>query len=455
MSQTIRLNKGFDINLIGKADNTVKELDPSVTFAIKPSDFHGLYRPKLLVKVGDNVQAGTPLFHERSDERILYTAPVSGEIIEIVRGEKRKILAVLILADKEIESKKFQAYSPSNIKGIKKQEAKDQLLASGAWINIIQRPYGCVADPDDIPKSIFISTFDSAPLAPDYSFVLKGQETYFQTGVDILKKFTSGLVHVNINKGLSLATFYSRTENAQFNYFLGKHPMGNVGIQIHHIDPICKGEVVWTIHPIGVAQIGKLFLEGFYDTSKLVAMTGSQLKEPAYIKTYPGANIEKLLTNNTKEGEMRFISGNVLTGENVEKNGYMGYYHSQITVIPEGNKEEFLGWIKPSVNKLSFYRAFGILSFLKNKKKGYEVDTNEHGEHRNFVISGAFEKVLPMDILPTYLFKAILAQDYDEMEALGIYELIEEDVALCEFIDVSKNPLQEILREGIEFIKQG
>lgn len=454
MSQTIKLKKGFDINLAGKAENKTIELTQPETFALKPTDFSGLSRPKMVVKEGDNVKAGSPLFFERNVEDILYTSPVSGEVVEIKRGEKRKVLEVKILADKEIEFEKFKNYSVSEISGISKEDALAQLKKSGGWTHIIQRPYGVVANPDDTPKSIFISAFDSSPLAPDYDYVLQGQEQNFQAGIDILKKFTAGTIHLNVDGKAEVSQLFSQVKNVQLNTISGPHPAGNVGVQIHHLDPIGKGDVVWTVNPVAVAQIGKLFLEGIFDTSRLVALTGSQMKERGYAKMYAGACLNKL-SDHVEGTDNRFISGNVLTGEGVGADGYLGYYHNQVTVIPEGKYEEFMGWILPTTNKLSFHRAFGMLTFLNGKSKEFKVDTNTHGEERNFVVTGAFEDVMPMDILPTYLFKAIMAEDYDDMEALGIYEVIEEDVALCEFIDVSKNPLQEILREGIQLIKEG
>lgn len=454
MSQTIKLKKGFDINLAGKAEKKIIEVTQPETYALKPTDFVGVNRSKLLVKEGDNVKAGSPIFFERNAEDILYTSPVSGEIVEINRGDKRKVLEVKILADKEIEFENFKKYATSEMSGLSKEDALEQLKKSGAWANIIQRPYGCVANPQDTPKSIFISSFDSSPLAPDYSFVLNGQEQYFQAGIDVLKKLTSGAVHVNVDGKAEVSQLFSKVKNAQTNTIIGSHPAGNVGVQIHHLDPISKGDIVWTVNPVGVTQIGKLFLEGIYDTSRLVALTGAQIQERGYAKMYAGACLNKL-SEMVQGNDNRYISGNVLSGESIGKDGYLGYYHNQITVIPEGKEEEFLGWIKPSKNKLSFHKAFGMLTFLNGKDKEFEVNTNTYGEERNFVVTGTFEEVMPMDILPTYLFKAIMAEDYDDMEALGIYEVIEEDVALCEFVDVSKNPLQEVLREGIELIKEG
>lgn len=450
----IKLKKGFDLNLIGKADKKIKEITQPDTFALKPTDFMGVGRPKLVVKEGDNVKAGSPIFYERGMDEILYTSPVSGEVIEIKRGEKRKVLEVKILADKKIEFKEFKKYPISELVDLSKEAILDQLKRSGCWSQIIQRPYGIIANPNNDPKSIFISCFDTNPLAPDYEFLLKAEDQNFQAGINVLKRLTSGTVHLNICKKEEISQIFPQVSGVQQNLISGPHPAGNVGIQIHHIDPINKGEIVWTVTPLGVVQIGKLFLEGKYDTSRLIALTGEKVIAPTYVKTYSGACLNKLLVDNVAGESNRYISGNVLTGESVGFDGYLGHYHNQVSVIPEGNQEEFLGWIKPSTRKLSFHRAFGLFSFL-NGKKEYHVTTNTYGEPRNFVVTGSFEDVLPMDILPMYLFKAIMAEDYDDMEALGIYELIEEDVALCEFVDVSKNPLQEILREGIDLMKKG
>ena len=453
MSKFVKLKKGFDIRLVGKADKKVVPVAPSETYVLKPTDFVGLQSPKLLVHEGDKVKAGTPLLFDRKNEEVLYTSPVSGEVIEINRGEKRKLLSVKILADKSIDYVEFPKYSNTDIGTISREDIVSNLLKSGAWINIIQRPYGIIANPQDTPKSIFISTFDTHPLAPDTEFLLKGKEQHFQTGVNILKKLTSGIVHLGVDANAEASSFFANVKDAQINKISGPHPAGNVGVQIHHIDPVNKGDVVWTVGPWAVAHIGKLFSEGKYDVSKVVALVGSEIKNPQYYEVISGASIGKLIEQNLKSENVRFISGNVLTGERIEKDGYLGHYHNMITVIPEGNYYEMLGWIKPTA-RLSFHRAFGLLSFL-NPKKEYVMDTNTRGEERAFVLTGTFEKVLPMDIYPTHLLKAILAQDYDEMEALGIYEVIEEDMALCEFVDVSKHDVQAILRDGLTLIEEG
>ncbi len=452
MSQTIKLKKGFNINLAGKPQNKILDIEQPETFALKPTDFIGISRPKLLIHEGDNVKAGSPLLFDKTTEGVMYTSPVSGEVVEIKRGEKRKLLEIKILADKKIEYEKFKKYSVSDLTNLSREDTSEQLQKSGLWPQLIQRPYGVVANPEDTPKSVFISGFDTHPNAADINLLVEGEEQNFQAGIDVLKKFTSGEVHLSVDGKGEISQVFSHAKNLILHKVTGPHPAGNVGTQIHHIDPINKGDVLWTIDPVGVVQIGRLFLEGIYDASKLVAITGSEIREPQYIKSISGMCVNKVVAAQMDGSNNRIVSGNVLTGESIGKDGYLGYYHHQISVIPEGDEEEFLGWILPTAKKLSFHRAFG-LPLLRSSSKEFVVDTNTHGEQRNFVMTGAFEQVMPMDILPTYLFKAILAEDYDEMEALGIYELIEEDVALCEFIDVSKNDLQGILREGIELIR--
>lgn len=452
MSKLVKLKKGFDIRLAGKAEKQIHDFAAVKTFAIKPTDFLGVQRPKVLVKEGDTVKAGTPILFDKKMEKVQVTAPVSGEVVEIKRGEKRKLLEIKILADSVIEFEEFEKYSESDIKAASREKLIDHIAKSGVWPQLIQRPFGIVANPDDEPKSIFISGFDSHPLAPDYGILLKGQERAFQVGIDILKKLTPGKVYLGLNADKETPGLFSNLQNIEINKFSGPHPAGNVGVQIHHIDPVGKGDIVWTINPYGVAQIGKLFLKGIYDASKVIAITGSEAKKACYVQTYLGACVDSFVEGNTKIDNVRVISGNVLTGQKINKDGYIGYYDHQITIIPEGNYYEFLGWMKPTANKLSYHRALGLFSFLFPKKE-FVLDTNVRGEERAFVSTGVFESVTPMDIYPVYLLKAIMAEDYDDMEGLGIYEVIEEDLALCEFVDVSKHPVQEMVRKGIELIQ--
>ena len=454
MSKTIKLKKGFDINLAGKAENKISDAKNPETFAIKPTDFPNITRPKLLVEEGDKVKAGTPILYDKMSDTVMHCSPVSGEIVEIKRGEKRKLLEIKILADAEISYEEHKSYSISDLNNLDKEEAKTQMLKGGVWPHIIQRPYGIIANPEDKPKAIFISAFDTNPLAPDYNVSLKGDDEAFKAGLAVLKRLTEGKVHLNISADQETPDMFAKAEGVEINKFSGKHPAGNVGVQIHHLDPMNKGEVAWTVKPYGVAQIGKLFLTGKYDASKIIALTGSEVKNPQYYKTIAGCSIKNMIQDNIASDHVRYISGNVLTGERIDEDGYVGFYDAQVTVVPEGDFEELLGWIKPTTEKLSFHRAIGLLSFM-NKNKEYVLNTNTNGEERAFVMTGEFEKVLPMDVLPTYLFKAIMAEDFDEMEALGIFEVIEEDIALCEFIDVSKHDLQSLLRKGINLMING
>ena len=455
MSKIVKLKKGFDINLAGKAEKKIAASPQPETFALKPTDFVGMKRPKLLVAEGDNVLAGTPVMYDKMQEDVMFCSPVSGEIVEVKRGAKRKILEVKILADKEIEYESFDSYTISDLASLSREEAKAQMLKGGVWPNIIQRPFGVVANENDTPKSIFVSTFDTHPLAADLAFTLSNDAEAFKIGIAVLNKFTEGTVHINHNPGAEVSSVFSGAENAQHNKVSGPHPAGNVGVQIHHIDPVNKGEVVWTVSPYGVAQIGKLFKDGRYDASKLVALAGSEVSKPQYYHTYTGACINKMVDGNLKQDHVRYISGNALTGERIEANGYLGFYANLLSVLPEGDHADFLGWIMPKKDVLSFHRAWGLFSFLNGKDKEYRLDTNTNGEERAFVQTGTFEQVVPMDIYPTYLIKAIMSEDFDNMEGLGIYEVVEEDLALCEYVDVSKHDIQQIVREGLELMQNG
>ncbi|MCS6967398.1 MAG: Na(+)-translocating NADH-quinone reductase subunit A [Cytophagales bacterium] len=456
MSKVIKLKKGFDINLAGKAALQLTEHHPE-TVAIKFDDFPGMYRPKIVVKEGDTVKAGSALFFDKAMEDVIYASPVSGEVIAVHRGEKRKPIEIVILCDRTIQYQEHRKFTISEIANLSAEDALTHMVGSGVWVQVIQRPFGIVANPHLAPRDIFISTFDTSPLAPDYEFIFKGQEQYFQVGIEILRKVGKCDIHLGINAAAEVSKVFGSVNNVRIHKFMGPHPAGNVGVQIHHIAPINKGDIVWTLHPYGVIQIGKLFLEGRYDASKIIAVAGSEVKQPQYYKTFTGANISKLVANNLKSQHVRFISGNVLTGCKIEANGHLGFYDHLLTVIPEGDKPRFFlteGWLAPVTNRLSFHRAFGLLSFLNSKTKEYVLDTSTNGEERAFVMTGAFEQVVPMDILPLHLIKAILANDYDGMEALGIYEVIEEDLALCEFIDVSKQPIQQIIRQGINMMRE-
>lgn len=446
MGQNIKIKRGLDINLEGTPSSDVHSVDSPATFAIKPTDVKGLV-PKMNVKQGDEVKAGDCLFTDKKNERICFTAPVSGEIAEIVRGDRRAILAVKILADSTVS---FTSFNTAGYISKTADELKELLLTSGLWPFIVQRPFGVLADPSVTPKAIHVSGFDSAPLAADLSITLKGEEANIAAGFEVLKKLTSGKVHLNTHTSKD-SSVYGSVSGVERNTFSGPHPSGLVGVQINKIDPINKGEVVWTIKPQHVAFIGKFFETGNVDLEQTIAIAGSEVTKPAYYKTRLGANISGLLANNLSSDNVRVISGNVLTGTKIAKDGYLGLYDTQISVIPEGDHYELLGWLFPSYPRPTISSTLPISKFLK---KTFKANTNPHGEHRAFVVTGQYEKVMPMDIMPQQLIKSIMAKDLEQMENLGIYEVIEEDMALCEFVCTSKIDVQRVLSEGLELMAE-
>ena len=447
MSKDIRLKKGLKINLQGEADKVYASVPQSEFFCLKPTDFHGL-TPKLMVKEGDKVQAGSCLFFDKYNDKIRFASPVSGTVEAVVRGAKRKILEIHLKADSEIVYEKFPvADSVAN-----REEIIDTLLKSGVWPFIRQKPFDVIANPSDKPKAIFISSFNTAPLSPDNDFVVHGLDNEFQKGIDILTKLTDGLVHFNVDGNTNPSKVFTSCKGVTLNKISGVHPAGNVGVQIHHIDPINKGEVVWYLYPQDVLTIARLFTDGKYDVSRIVALTGPQVEKPRYYRMISGASIKNMLDENSIVGENnRFISGNVLTGDQIDAEGYLGFYDSQITVLEEGNEQSFLGWLSPNLDKFSMSKSY--FSWLFPSRK-YALNTNYNGEERAYVVTGQYEKVLPMDIYPMQLIKACLIEDIDQMEQLGIYEISPEDVALCEFVCTSKMEVQSIIREGLDLIKK-
>ena len=446
MSINVRISKGKNISIEGSAQKILKEISSDL-YALKPIDFH-LLTPKLSVKVGDKILAGDPLVYDKDNDSIKYCSPVSGVVKEIQRGAKRKLLQIIVKSDKKIKYKKFNV---SNHQKMDSENIKKLMMESGLWPLLKKRPFSIVADPNEIPKSIFISCFDSSPLAPDYNFILSEQKDLFQAGLDIVNKLTDGILHLNVDGARNDNDFFEQFSGCQVNKFFGPHPSGNVGVQIHHIDPINKGDVVWTLSPQSVISIGRFFSKGIFDMSKIIALTGSQIKDRKYFKIIQGLTISSMVKNNLKKGEKRYISGSILNGRKIEKDGFVGFYDDQITVIPEGNYYQFFGWALPGFHKYSFSRLF--FSWL-NEKKEYVLDSNMNGEERAFVVSGQYEDLFPMDIYPVHLIKAIMAEDIELMEKLGIYEVDPEDFALCEFACTSKIPVQDIVRNGLDLIKK-
>lgn len=445
MSKLIKIKKGLDIKLTGKAPKEFHDHGKAVQTALKPTDFEGL-TPKLTIKEGDRVKAGSPLFVDKYRPEINFVSPVSGTVREIIRGERRRLLEVVVSAD---ESMEFEQFEKLDLQYAGKDKIKEYLLKSGLWPMIIQRPYAIIANPADSPKSIFISGFSSAPLGPDYEFILKDQMADFQTGVDLLGKLTNGKVYLSLHVEKNLDGQLKNTRNVDIYEFSGPHPSGNVGVQINKISPVNKGDIVWCVNPQDVAIIGRVFNKGVYDAGKIIALTGSELKKTGYQRIISGSQVLPLLENNLKEGDLRIISGNVLSGEHINLSSYLGFYDNQLTVIPEGNKAEFMGWGLPGFKKYSMSRTF--FSWLRPNKE-YRLDSNMHGGHRPFVVTGELEKVFPMDIYPMQLLKAIIIEDIDLMEQLGIYEVAEEDFALCEFVNTSKLEIQQIVRKGLNLM---
>ncbi|KGE89367.1 Na(+)-translocating NADH-quinone reductase subunit A [Phaeodactylibacter xiamenensis] len=445
------LRRGHDIALEGEAELKLDESVQAMTFAVQPTNFLGISPiPKMVVEEGAEVKAGDHLFFDKNRPEMKWVAPVSGEVIAIERGAKRAITAVTILADKEQQYRELSAFDLDNSN---RDQLVEYLLDAGAWTLFRQRPFNVVADYNEVPRDIYISTFDTAPLAPNLDFIVEGQEAAFQKGLDVLAKLTSGSVYLGLNAGGDTAPAKAFTEarGVKQRWFHGKHPAGNVGVQIHHTKPISLSAKVWTLGVQEVLTLGKIFTEQRYNAERVVALTGAELKKPLYVKTKVGAKIEDLLKDNLANDHVRFISGDVLSGKRKELNGFLDFYDDQITVVEEGDDYALFGWLLPSFNTPSISTTFP--SALVPDMK-FKAETNTHGERRAFVVTGNYESVLPMDLYPQELMKSILIGDFEKMEGLGLPELVEEDVALCEFVCVSKQPVQQILRQGLDTMRE-
>ncbi|MBT8187016.1 MAG: Na(+)-translocating NADH-quinone reductase subunit A [Croceitalea sp.] len=447
MSKDIRIKKGLNINLVGAAEQSTTKAVSSNVYALNLQDFYGI-TPKMLVKEGAEVKAGEPIFFNKNNEEMQFVSPVSGELVEIVRGARRRILTLKILADKEQRyhtSKKIdlQKADPSAIRSL--------LLKSGCWPFIKQRPYDMVANADMVPKAIFISAYITAPLAADIDYILSGKEAELQAAVTALSKLTPGKVHVSV--GNTEKSPFANIEEIELHKVSGPHPAGLVGTQINIIDPINKGEIVWTIAPQDLVIMGEFLLTGKFNAERTIALAGSAVKSPKYYTTKIGAEISTFLyASGVNEENFRLINGDVLTGSKTSPDGYLGFYNNTVTAIPEGDDYEFFGWNKPVFDKISSTRALTFSWMQPNKK--YDLDTNTNGEHRAFVVTGRYEEVFPMDIYPLQLLKACMVKDLDEMEQLGLYEVAPEDFSLTEFICISKQPHQQIIREGLDLLYQ-
>ncbi len=445
MSKDIKIKKGLNIRLKGSATKTLTKAQRSRTFVIRPSDFH-LIAPKMVVKEGAKLLAGDVIFYSKTNEEIKFVSLVSGTLVAIERGARRLITALVVEADSQDSYKEFDIIDPD---AISLENLKEHLLSSGCWSFIKQRPYDIIADPNVKPKAIFISAYATAPLAADYDFVLLGKEKELQAAITALSKLTDGEVHIGV--GAKSNHVFSGLTNCIIHSVSGIHPAGNVGTQIGKIDPVNKGETVWTITPQDMVIIGTLLLTGKFNAERIIALAGSSVKSPKYYITKIGAEVSTFVQDaGLNEEHVRVISGNVLSGTKISLNGNLDYYSNTVTIIPEGDDYEFFGWAKPVFDKESITRSL-TFSWLTPKKE-YRLDTNTNGEHRAFVLTGNYEEVFPLDIFPMQILKACMVNDLDNMEQLGMYEVAPEDFALTEFVCVSKQPHQKIIRDGLDLM---
>lgn len=446
----ISMKKGHDIKLTGEA-STDNVIDAHAQhFAIKPINYRGIAPiPKVTVKVGDSVKAGQDIMFDKNSPEIKYCAPVSGELVEIRRGAKRAITDLIIKADSDVS---FVSHDAPDLASADRQQIVDFLLAAGGWVHINQRPFDVVPDPKVAPKNIFISTFDSAPNGADMNYIVSGNEAAFQKGLNALNRLTEGNVYLGLDgrKGHTSHSAFADADGVQKNYFSGKHPSGNVGVQIHHTAPINSGDVVWTLSVQDVIVLGRLFMTGMYDTRTKVAMTGGDIAN-GYVETFMGASVTELVTPLLSNDHVRIVSGDVLSGDVLPKDGFLNNDTNQISILREGDDYELFGWLLPLKPRPSVSPTFPTYLMPNHK---FEAETNTHGEGRAFVQTGGYENVLPMDIYPQHLMKAIMAGDFEAMEGLGILELSEEDLALCEFVCPSKTPIQSILRDGLDMMRE-
>ena len=440
MSKLIKLRKGLDVNLKGKAALETVSVKCPGEYALVPDDFTGM-KPKVVVNEGDTVLAGDALFVDKKHPEVKFVSPVSGTVTLVERGDRRKLLSVRVKSDGKQQSREF------DVKG----DIKAVLMESGMFAFFRQRPYDVVANPEDKPKAIFVSAFNSMPLSQDFSYVVKGQEEEFKAGIKAL----SAIAKVNL--GINVAqskTFLNDVPNCEVTVFDGPAPAGNVGVQLNHVNPINKGEVVWTIGAEEVIFVGRLMKTGRVDLTRTIAVAGSEVKKPAYATIKVGQKLDTLLQGQiSDEASLRIINGNVMTGIKTSKDGYLAAHATEVNVIPEGDHaDEFMGWIMPRFNTFSTHRSY--LSWLFGKKKEYVFDARVKGGERHMIMSGEYDKVFPMDIFAGYLIKAIITGDIDRQEALGIYEVAPEDFAIAEFVDSSKLELQRIVREGLDILRK-
>ena len=446
MANVIKLRKGLDVNLKGKAAKEQFQVKKPGVYALMPDDFTGV-KPKVVVKENDVVKVGDALFVDKNHPEVKFVSPVSGKVTMVERGDRRKVLSVRVEADAE---QQYVDFGKKSVAQMTADQVKETLLETGLFAFLKQRPYDVVPDPAVAPKAIFVSGFNSMPLAADFEYVLQGREADFQTGLDVLAKMAKTYLGVSAKQS---ATAMTAAKNVTVNVFDGPAPAGNVGVQVNHVDPVNKGETVWTLGAEEVIFVGHLFNTGKLDFTRVIAFAGSEVKKPAYCQMTVGQQLSTLVENRVAEGRtLRIVNGNVMTGVKTTKDGFLAAHATEVNVIPEGDDvHEMLGWIMPRFNDYSNSRAY--CSWLSGKKE-YALDARVKGGERHMIMSGEYDRVFPMDIFPEQLVKAIITGDIDRMEALGIYEVAPEDFALCEFVDSSKLEVQRIVREGLDMLRK-
>ena len=444
MSKDISIKAGANLNLKGLASTELEVAKISLDYALNPDDFFGLI-PRMLVKEGDKVSLGQPIFHDKNNESIKIVSPVNGKILEIVRGAKRKILNVIIRKEGDTSIN----YKIPNLSSISKDKIMELLVESGSLAYIKQRPYNIIAKPDRLPKSIFVSIHSTAPYAPDYDFILKNRMDEFQNGVNVMSKLIGKPINLSIS--YNCESDFSILNNVELYKIKGAHPSGNESFQINRIDPLNSGEIIWVIKPEDLANIGSFFNTGIFNPRRTVAVSGECLRSPKYYDTIIGSSISSLIDSKELSSieDYRFINGDPLSGSKVEYSDFLGYYNNALSVIKEGNQYRMLGWLPFIYNSVPSLSKTSLSWLIGGQKK---VNTNLNGEERAIVVTGEMEKYFPMDIFPMQLIKACMTRDIEKMESLGIYEVIPEDFGLVDFSCTSKIEAQEIVKNGIELM---
>ncbi|MDJ0839749.1 MAG: Na(+)-translocating NADH-quinone reductase subunit A [Acidobacteriota bacterium] len=441
-----RIKKGYDVPILGEANKETSDMAYPSFVGVCPVEFPGL-KPRLDVKVNDEVKIGSPLFHDKKDETVRFLSPAGGRVTAINYGPRRVIEEIIIATDEREEHESFPKHAAAEIAGMDRDTLIDELRAGGVWPCIRRRPFNKIAGRDDNPKAIFVNCMDTAPLAGDPNFSLKEDNEAFKAGVAALSVLC-GVVHVCTAKGADDS--FSGSSGTKHS-FSGKHPAGLTGTHIGHVSPINKGEVVWHVTARDAVLIGSLLLDGKYPTKRVVAVAGPSVNKPAYIRARMGARISDLTGGNVAEGEQRYISGNILSGAVRASEGFLGFYDDLVTVLPEGREQRFIGWMMPGFNLPSYTRTY--FSGLFGGKR-FKMNTNINGGHRAIIQSGLWERVVALDVFPEHLTKACMAGDIEAMEQLGILECEPEDFALCTYIDPSKTEVSQIIAEGLEMIEK-